>query len=175
MDELTGCRNRFAFRRDYPNYENRFLHVMMFDLDDFKTTNDTYGHAAGDTVLRKTGACLRSAFGDRACYRYGGDEFLIICPDTENEAFSGRAEEVRRKLAALEVDGQPLPTRFSGGHVYGEAKQPGDMRLMLRQADHNLYRVKAMGKHRFFGTEYSRAFAEELDRTTPNHKADLVE
>ena len=57
-DALTGVRNRFGLRRDYNQFESRYVHVMMMDLDNFKRINDTYGHAVGDFILRKVGQPL---------------------------------------------------------------------------------------------------------------------
>lgn len=163
IDSLTGTRNRHAFRRDYNKYQSCNIHVMMFDLDNFKTANDTYGHAVGDFVLQNTGRLLRKAFGDACCYRYGGDEFLIIRPDTPDPEFTAKLEALHRDIHAFSMNGQPIPASFSAGYVYGHAEQSDDLRLMLRQADHNLYEAKELGKDCFVGSEYVRAFAEALD------------
>lgn len=164
VDDLTGTRNRLAFRRDYSLCEGLDIHVLMFDLDDFKSTNDTYGHAVGDYVLRHTGEYLRDAFGERYCYRYGGDEFLVVRPDMEEAVFSESVETVRARLAALSLEGRPIPARFSAGYVWGRAELSVDLRLMLRQADHNLYAAKEQGKCRASGSRYSRVFAERLEK-----------
>ena len=58
-DPLTKLKNRYALRRDFDRCFGRFIHVMMMDLDDFKGVNDTYGHEAGDELLRETGVVLR--------------------------------------------------------------------------------------------------------------------
>ena len=164
VDELTGVRNRYAFRRDYLRYENQNVHVMMFDLDNFKRTNDTMGHAVGDYVLKHVGETLMNAFGVPYCYRYGGDEFLVVCPDMPEERFARKTEEVRERLHRLTMDGWNLPVRFSAGYVYGRAELSADLRLMLRHADHNLYKAKGRGKDCACGSHYSRAFAERLEQ-----------
>lgn len=163
LDGLTGTRNRYAFRRDYIKYENRDIHVMMFDLDDFKNTNDTYGHAVGDFVLKNTGHFLREAFGDAYCYRYGGDEFLVICPDMPDADFSAKLEHVRTQMHGLSLDGEHIPASFSAGYVYGLATLSSDLRLMLRHADHNLYESKERGKDCHTGSAYSRELAQKLE------------
>ena len=168
IDGLTGTRNRYAFRRDYDAYEGRDIHVMMFDLDNFKTTNDTYGHAMGDFALKNTGRFLREAFGDAYCYRYGGDEFVVICPDMPEGAFFEKLAQIRTQMHALSLDAQSVPATFSAGYVYGHAELSTDLRLMLRHADHNLYESKERGKDRFTGSAYSRAFAEELEQRMPS-------
>ena len=174
LDELTGARNRFAFRRDYIKYESRDIHVMMFDLDDFKTTNDTYGHAAGDYVLKNTGQFLRKAFGEGHSYRYGGDEFLVVCPDMAEGEFVGKLEGVREVMRGLSLDGKQIPARFSAGYVYGRTELSHDLRLMLRHADHNLYEAKERGKDCFSGSAYERSFAEELERNFPAESRNLL-
>lgn len=68
-DALTGVRNRFALRRDYSRFENRDVHVMMVDLDDFKGINDRFGHSVGDHILQRMGAALAECFGAEWCYR----------------------------------------------------------------------------------------------------------
>ena len=165
IDDLTGTRNRFAFRRDYKGYEGRQIHVMMFDLDDFKRTNDTYGHAIGDYVLKHTGRILREHFGDACCYRYGGDEFLVVCPGMAEKAFAAKVERTRLEMRAIALDGQGIPAFFSAGYVYGQADLSIDLRLMLRQADHNLYRAKELGKNGAVGCAYSRPLAQELEKS----------
>ena len=172
LDGLTGARNRYAFRRDYANYEGRNIHVMMFDLDDFKNVNDTYGHAVGDFMLKSTGHFLRETFGDAYCYRYGGDEFLVVRPDMPEDEFSANMEQLRTQMRGLSADGEHIPACFSAGYVYGHAELPEDLRLMLRHADHNLYASKKRGKDCFTGSAYSRTFAQGLEENvSPENKA----
>lgn len=100
IDGLTGVKNRVSLRRDYDDYRYRELFVAMVDLDDFKSINDTHGHEAGDRVLTATGRNLNEIFGHDHCYRFGGDEFLILWP-------AGTEETFRAKLDAL-IDRAPL-------------------------------------------------------------------
>ena len=164
LDALTGTRNRYAFRRDYVQYESRDIHVMMFDLDNFKTANDVYGHAVGDFVLKSAGHFLREAFGDAHCYRYGGDEFVVICPDTPEAEFAAKLESVREEMRGLSLDEQRIPASFSAGYVYGYAELSDDLRLMLRQADQCLYESKGRGRDCYTGAAYSRDVARKLEQ-----------
>ena len=163
-DALTGVKNRFALRRDYDRYQGKFLHVMMIDLDGFKDVNDTYGHEAGDELLRRTGKVLRETLGGDCCYRYGGDEFLVICIDISQDHFVDRIEEIRTGLEKIMLDERRIPVRFSAGYVYGDSKMPYDLRLMIRQADAKMYRAKRQGKDFCLGMEFSREQARLLDK-----------
>ena len=164
-DELTGLRNRFALRRDYPHYANegRSLHIMMLDLDDFKAINDSHGHGQGDKVLTDVGQVLSDVFGPQHCYRYGGDEFLVIVPEWTDVAFGAACEAMQSKLEELSFGDGEAPVLFSGGYVSGTPLYQTDLRLMIRQADDNLYRAKERGKDQVFGTPFERETAEKLE------------
>ena len=161
-DALTGLRNRFALRRDYSRFENRDVHVMMMDLDDFKAINDQFGHPVGDYILKKLGGALADSFGDEWCYRYGGDEFLVVLPDVEEGAFLGKLETMKRRVQQIDMDEKRLPVHFSAGYVHGVCELSYDLRLMMHQADSNLYDAKQLGKDCYVGRTFSRVFAEAL-------------
>ena len=161
-DDLTGVRNRFALRRDYSRFANRDVHVMMVDLDDFKGFNDQYGHQMGDKILRQLSLALVESFGGEWCYRYGGDEFLIIMPDVQESDFLAKLENLKRRVKGIDVDGRHLPVHFSAGYVHGVCELSYDLRLMMHQADSNLYDAKALGKDCCVGHAFSRVFAEAL-------------
>jgi GGDEF domain-containing protein len=97
LDELTGIGNRRSFEDALRALPRRYC-LAMLDIDHFKTVNDTYGHAEGDNVLRWVAAHIRRAFGS-AAFRYGGEEFAVILPETGLEAARGTLEELRRGLA----------------------------------------------------------------------------
>ena len=163
-DVLTGVKNRYALRRDYDGYQGQSLHVMMIDLDGFKQINDTFGHEVGDFILNRAGQVLRETFGSECCYRYGGDEFLVVCRDIAHEDFIGRVDKVKLGFENVELDGRRLPFSFSGGFVNGKAEMPFDLRLMIRQADHEMYNAKHRGKDFCLGSEFSRERARMLDQ-----------
>ena len=163
-DPLTGVRNRWAIRRDYSRYENRCVQVMMLDLDDYKQLNETYGHAVGDYILRRVGTGLTEIFGAECCYRYGGDEFLVICAALDPRTFAARVARLRDLLSDISVGEKRLPVRFSAGSVYGDCAQSDDLRLMMHQADYNLYQARQQGGGRTFDTEYNRRAAKNLER-----------
>ena len=163
-DSLTGVRNRFALRRDYDKYENRHIHIMMLDIDDFKKVNDTYGHSIGDYLLKNVGIALIDQFGEERSYRYGGDEFLVIAEGYEEEAFRNTVVELEKQLSAIALEEQKFPVHFSAGYVYGETTLNDDLRYMLRQADELLYKAKAQGKNAFIGAPYDREYAEHIKK-----------
>ena len=167
-DALTGARNRFAIRRDYSRYERKRVHVMMLDIDDFKRVNDTYGHPVGDYILKKLGQILNGAFGAESCYRYGGDEFLVVRADTEDSAFRALVERALRESAAIRLNDKPLPVRLSAGYVSGVCELSCDLRLMMHQADHDLYVAKSRGKNQYVGEAYDRETARSLEKSFHN-------
>ena len=172
-DAVTTTRNRYAFRRDYENYKGRDVCLLMLDIDKFKRTNDTYGHAVGDFILKKMGEAMRAQFGDEHCYRYGGDEFLIVCPEVDPDDFKARIEKLREAVSVIKTNGADIEIRFSGGCVYGSAARSDDLRLMIRHADSNLYEAKDGGKNRCVSTGYSREFAQKIELVPESDMVDL--
>ncbi len=163
-DSLTEVKNRFAFRKDYSSFEGQELHVMMIDIDDFKSINDSYGHSAGDYMLTRLGGALLEVFGKEYCYRYGGDEFLIVTPDLGEGVFQDCIRCLMAMLKDFNFEGTKIEGRFSAGYVYGRSERSDDLRYMLRQADSKLYEIKNSGKNKFNGCKYSRAEAEKIER-----------
>ncbi|MBR3316893.1 MAG: GGDEF domain-containing protein [Atopobiaceae bacterium] len=157
LDELTGLRNRRSLRGDYPKLVNRDLFVVMCDIDNFKGVNDTYGHVEGDHVLKAFGRGIESAFGHDNCYRYGGDEFLIISHSCKSLAeFRQRVALMRINFATnmrAECKIEALPTS-SVGYCSGFAKSEDDLRAMMHIADSNLYDVKRSTKGGTRGEEF---------------------
>lgn len=163
-DSLTGVKNRFALRRDYERYCEKELHLMMLDIDEFKSVNDTYGHSVGDYLLKKTGDALLDNFGADYTYRYGGDEFLVAYPDISEEEFQSIIEATKAQLQEIYLDEKKMPVHFSAGYVYGRTALKDDPRLMLRAADALLYKAKHSGKDSFIGEEYDRESAEKIEK-----------
>jgi len=127
------------------------LALVMADVDHFKRLNDSFGHEAGDTVLEEIaafiGAHIRSS--DLAC-RYGGEEFLIILPDTELKAAQGFAEKMRQGVREIELQAAARalgPVTISLG-VAAYPDQGQTTAALLRAADSALYRAKDQGRDR---------------------------
>ena len=114
IDALTGIGNRLALRRDYDSYQGREVTVLMLDLNDFKLINDTRGHEEGDRVLQEIGKLLSDTFGKEHCYRYGGDEFLVVVPDISSSEFNEKLEILKQNKPAI---GDTARAGFAFGFV----------------------------------------------------------
>jgi diguanylate cyclase (GGDEF)-like protein len=152
-DALTGLRNRHALNQDARLYLGHSLHLMLMDLDNFKYVNDTLGHSSGDNLLRRTGQVLTEVFGPDNCYRYGGDEFLVISENCTDAQFRSLYEEATRRLSGIQ-DGTQSSVTFSGGFVTGVPASTEHLQQMFLQADSNLYQAKQDGKNGFFGSRF---------------------
>lgn len=156
-DELTGLLNRRAFNARLAEEVARAerhgtpFSLIMLDLDSFKDVNDSYGHAAGDALLRSVGVLLNSEIRvmDHAV-RYGGDEFALILPSTTKTDAWAVAEKIRAALRGLRVDsgdGRRLRTAASVGvAAYGQENHTAEK--LLEAADAALYRAKRHGRDR---------------------------
>lgn len=173
IDPVTQVKNRFAFRRDYETFKGRELCIMMLDVDNFKKSNDTFGHAVGDFILKKFGEAMRGAFSADYCYRYGGDEFLVVCPDMDMAGFEEKLGAFKSVVNSIALDNGNVGIRYSSGYVHGVSERTGDLRLMLRHADSNLYEAKNAGKDRDVGSEFSREFAAQLEIVPEEELEDL--
>lgn len=117
LDELTGLGNRRSFEDALRALPRRFA-LAMIDLDHFKAVNDTYGHAEGDNVLRWVASHVKRAFG-AAAFRYGGEEFAVLLPETEPEKAREQLEGLRRAVAQAQFALRRGPDRR------GSRKRPG--------------------------------------------------
>lgn len=154
-DSLTRLSNRRHFmeclaveRRRRDRYRQPFS-VVLCDADHFKRVNDSWGHHAGDEVLRQVGHLLNTGLripGDVAA-RLGGEEFALLLTDCRESEARTVCERLRRQLAAHEFDfgGERFHVTMSMGVVESRA---GDEESALKQADFNLYRAKAEGRDR---------------------------
>lgn len=155
-DGLTGCVNRAhglerltAELRGVQRH-GRPLSALMFDVDSFKQVNDTYGHLAGDLLLAEIGRRLNEVVRttDIKC-RYGGDEFLVILPDTPAIGARHVAESLRQTLSACRIrtgDGAEFSVTVSLGVVTAQAEDR-DAVAIVERADRALYRAKQRGRN----------------------------
>ena len=169
-DALTGCFNRAhgvetlgtEIRRS--RRSGRPLSILMFDVDHFKTINDRLGHLRGDELLQRVGAqlskILRST--DVRC-RYGGDEFMVVLPDTPMLGAEQVAESIRRELGALTVASGELsmPITVSIGVATANTNDR-NAEMMIERADKALYESKRTGRNRVTSSPAPAAAAPAL-------------
>ena len=129
---------------------HRSLALLMIDVDDFKKFNDTYGHLVGDKVLAKTGEVIRNALREADTgYRYGGEEFAVILPETVGPGAVEVAERIRKELAAMPLFLKSKTSRFITASMGVSELQAKDKSSeFIRRADKNLYAAKREGKNR---------------------------
>ena len=143
-DELTGMKNRMALREDFPGYCKEPLWVIMADIDHFKRYNDTYGHEVGDQILKAVSYEMINHFGTDSCYRYGGDEFLIIQKDITRSEISTLLMVWSEAIHNIRLDTIPEEDDFSCsyGYTHGTAEDVEELRMMVVRADKKLYEMK---------------------------------
>lgn len=146
LDELCRIRNRHGLRNDFPSFIGQDIFVMMIDVDHFKEFNDHFGHPMGDLVLTQASSTLATWYGIDHCYRFGGDEFLLICPYASDADIRERDGKVRRSLRDIDLKENDIPLTISCGCVHGIPADDDDLRAMLRRADELLYEAKAAGR-----------------------------
>jgi len=158
FDKLTGIANRQTFDDHLAAAIDRAvggaadLGLIMLDVDHFKKFNDTYGHLAGDEVLKTVGQCLRKISDEtQFAARYGGEEFAVVVADIAARDLRALAEDIRKNIARLRVrhGGAELSVTASLGvaHVnFGEERI--DSNELIRRADGCLYDAKREGRNR---------------------------
>jgi two-component system, cell cycle response regulator len=128
------------------------LALMMLDIDFFKSINDNYGHDAGDDVLREFAVRVRKSIRgiDLAC-RYGGEEFVIVMPETDMAVATMVAERIRRRIAtepfAIQQGARKLEVTISIG-IAAIGAPDDTAQAILKRADTALYRAKRDGRNR---------------------------
>jgi diguanylate cyclase (GGDEF)-like protein len=156
-DPLTGLHNRrylgeLLGRELLKSLRTRApVAAILADIDHFKRFNDTWGHEAGDLVLKQVADVIREHVrgSDIGC-RYGGEELAVILPATTLEVAVERAERIRRGIATLRLDsgGRPLEAVTSSFGVAVFPQHAGDAEALLRAADEALYEAKKAGRNR---------------------------
>lgn len=158
LDELTGVPNRRKFAEQIDKEVRRCrrdrvpITVIMCDVDHFKSYNDTYGHARGDSCLKNVATAVSGAVnrpGD-FCARYGGEEFVVVLPNTDRKGAMRAAEKIR---AAVEELNMPHPNSQAAKVVtisLGVTTSPEagiDVDQLVRLADSGLYQAKKRGRN----------------------------
>ena len=157
-DGLTGLYNRRYMEShlgtlvEQAAARGKPLTVLVLDIDYFKAINDTHGHDAGDDVLREFAIRMRKSIRgiDLAC-RYGGEEFVVVMPETDMAVAAIVAERLRRRIAsepfAIEQGGRSIEVTISIG-IAGARAAGDNAAAVLKRADQALYRAKRDGRNR---------------------------
>ena len=157
VDALTGLNNRrflethLSSALDHAAHMGRPLSLMILDVDHFKLVNDTYGHDAGDEVLKGLAQRVRRVVrnADLVC-RLGGEEFVIVMPDTPLLIAAKIAERVRSAVQSemfqIDASGRAIPVTISIG--IAERADDANPDALLRRADKALYDSKSAGRNR---------------------------
>ncbi|AMW83415.1 GGDEF domain-containing protein [Pseudomonas yamanorum] len=151
-DELTGLMNRRAFFEhaqllyEQCRHNQQPLCALMMDMDHFKNINDTYGHQAGDQVLRQIGGVISASFRQADVYgRLGGEEFAVLLPDTSLETGRHIAEQLIKAIAGLASE--PVHGLTASLGVAWARAVDQDLHGLMNTADKALYRAKALGRN----------------------------
>lgn len=152
-DGLTGLSNRMSLREDFDGYIGKDLCFAMIDLDLFKQFNDVFGHAVGDKALIATGHFMQKIFDRETdhCYRYGGDEFLIVSETKDFSDFQDRLGQLSNKCRNWKGIRK---ISLSIGFTYGHTKGLVEIREMLELADENLYLAKSGKPDKIIGSRF---------------------
>ena len=152
-DSLTNLDNRMKidsmleFQHKLSQRYNTLFGIIILDIDHFKDVNDTYGHQVGDDVLKQFSKILKGSIRDTdSLGRWGGEEFLIICPNTDAAALKKMAENLREKIETHDFsnDIQRLTASFGITCYNGEQ----DVVTLLKEADAALYSAKKLGRNK---------------------------
>lgn len=162
-DELTGLLNRRGFKeetrqflgevsnfKDYSERRNSIViknfSLIIFDIDDFKKINDTYGHQVGDKALQFLSKLILNRSRDiDLVARWGGEEIIVGLPGADTDDAFNFAEDVRKKLESSELEDEVKFTVSGGVACFSEA---GDFERLFKNADDALYEAKKSGKNR---------------------------
>ena len=158
-DPLTGLLNRRALearlKADWRLAKRRDSHIALaaIDLDHFKQINDSRGHPVGDIVLQQLAEIMKATARDTdAAARFGGDEFVILLPDTGWQGALAFAERLRRRVDDFTFGppGSPMTITISVGVALAKGSDPISPEELLKEADRSLYKAKQQGRNRVF-------------------------
>jgi diguanylate cyclase (GGDEF)-like protein/PAS domain S-box-containing protein len=150
-DGLTGIKNHRAFHERLAEEFERSkryqtsLAILLFDVDHFKPFNDTFGHPAGDQVLKSIAEIVRctSRVTDLVA-RYGGEEFVVVLPETDHKGALVFAERLRQTIMAHAWEQRPITVSIGGAVILDTTETPSQL---IDQADQALYRAKTQGRN----------------------------
>ncbi len=145
-DTLTGAFNRKALTLYFEQHKQARSSLALVDIDHFKAINDTYGHDAGDCVLKAVTEVFKNTLSPEQVYRLGGEEFVLILNGTPSECHTQLAK-IHRQVAELAIhyEQDVINVKFSAGII--TIKPTGSLTQDLKQADELLYQAKENGRN----------------------------
>ncbi len=154
-DPLTGAGNRVALDRtlnrelELAKRHSQNLSILMLDLDHFKLVNDEYGHSMGDQVLKEAAMCMTNCIRQTdMCFRYGGEEFLILLSNAESAGALRIAERIRKSIGALEFSNSKGTLQISCSIGCATMNLDDNTDTLIQRADDALYLAKRNGRNR---------------------------
>ncbi len=171
-DELTGCGNKRALHAslhreaELSQRHGTPLSILMLDADKFKQVNDTFGHLAGDRVLKEIAAVIkRCARQSDLCFRYGGEEFLMILDDTNTEQAVKIGERIRKSIEehVFSYNGNIIPVTISLGAATFNKQE--NLEQFKNRADQALYSAKQQGRNLVISSEQLDQHLDTSDET----------
>lgn len=163
LDLLTGAFSRkyaevFLSSKLYMNCGNKMPLFIMIDIDNFKNINDTYGHDVGDIVLKRVTKSILSCIKEEdRLFRWGGEEFLIVCQNIDENEEVNFAEKILSVVNSIvfEANGNFFKTSISMGGAYMDEENPNYSNI-IKLADEALYKAKHTGKNRYCNSKENR-------------------
>lgn len=155
-DSLTGLRLRRSMEELmgelWDQRKNQVFSMSIVDIDDFKQVNDRYGHALGDVVLQKFSALICEHASENALLgRWGGEEFLVVLPNTSKHDAVNEMESLRSLVAGLSFSEPAGQFHVTATFGVSESSEPGNLKDMIALADERLYLGKKEGKNQVRG------------------------
>jgi len=154
-DDLTNMLNKKALNEELEKQEQFFKRhgrnysIIFFDIDHFKNVNDTYGHDAGDVILKSVGLLLNRYSRDIDIVgRFGGEEFIIIAPETDKEGARVFAEKIRKIIAKTKFMYKKTRINITISAGVADRKETNSKEETLKLADERLYKAKRGGRNR---------------------------
>lgn len=156
QDALTSLLTRFEFSKrliaevQAASLSDKVVSLVFLDIDFFKNVNDSYGHSAGDDVIKAVADAIESvASTEGTAARYGGEEFALLMPGREREEAFLLAESIRALISSkpIPAQGTDIDVTVSGG-VAAFPSDAGDDAELIRMADQALYRAKSTGRNK---------------------------
>ena len=151
-DQLTGLCNRYKINEILSSEKNRnnrfgtYFSIILIDIDDFKTVNDSYGHLIGDSVLAEFAEILSSSSRVTDIVgRWGGEEFIVILPQTKKAEAAIVAKNIKDKIFSYNFS---TVERQSASFGIAECTSDDDIKNIIKKADNAIYKAKRTGKNR---------------------------